>query len=105
MSKVFGWLLGIGTFVGALYILWSKKNKVESIEDALEAQRLKQQIAKDEATVADMLVKAEIAVHQREPLEAIITESKARVAGILAGKPLSEMTESEAVAAFRDAGF
>lgn len=105
MSKVIGWILGIGTFVGAVYLLWSKKNQISNLQDALEAQKLKQQIAKDEATVADMLVKAEIALDQRAPLEAIVMESKEKVAGILAGKKLSEMTEAEADKAFRDAGF
>lgn len=105
MGKALGWILGLGTFVGALYLLWSKKNAIDNLEDALEVQKLKQQIAKDEATIADMLVKAEIAVHERAPLEAIVTESKTKVAGILAGKKLSEMTEAEADKAFRDAGF
>ena len=105
MSKVLGWILGLGTFAGALYLLWSKKNAIDNLEDALKAQKLKQQIAKDEATIADMLVKAEITVHQRAPLDAIVAESKAKVAGILAGKKLSEMTEDEAAKAFADAGF
>lgn len=105
MSKVFGWILGLGTLAGALYIWWSKQNKVDNLQDALEAQRLKQQIAKDNATLAEMLVKAEIQMHEREPIEALILESKNRVAEIMAQKPLAEMSEEEQAAAFKAAGF
>ena len=105
MSKVLGWILGLGTFVGALYLLWSKKNAIDNLEDALKAQKLKQQIAKDEATIADILVKNELTLQEIAGHQAVITESKAKVAGILAGKKLSEMTEDEAAKAFADAGF
>lgn len=105
IAKLFGWILGLGTFVGAVYLLWSKKNEVNSIEDALEAQRLKQQIARDTATVADMLVKGEIALHERAPLEAIIHDSKLKAAAILTDTDLEGKSETEIAAIFARAGF
>lgn len=105
MSRVIGWILGIGTFVGAVYLLWSKKNQISNLQDALEAQKLKQQIAKDEATIADMLVKAEIALEQRAPLEAIVHESKLKAAAILTDTDLEGLSSDELAAKLTEAGF
>lgn len=105
MKTFFGWLIGIGTLVGAVAIWWSRRNQVEGFREALEVQKLKQAIAQDAAKVEELKGQGDAARKEREQLEVDIAESKARATELLTATSLEGMSDVEVARALSDAGF
>lgn len=106
MKTVLSWALGIATLVGAIAIWWSKKNQISSLRDALEVQRLRQDAARAQAEVDELMQTADVAGAERAVLEAEIRDAQARAVAIATGQEgLEKLTSAEIAQAFTEAGF
>ena len=94
----------IGSIVGAYFMWKSRKNKIDSLEDALAVQATKTKIAKAEAKAEQL----EASAAAREPeivaLEREIIESKKRVLEIHEKSSLKDKTDSEIADMFSKSG-
>jgi hypothetical protein len=106
MKQFWLWILGLGTLAGAVLIWLSRKNQVDRFSDALEVQKLKQQIASDLAKAEELKGQGDAARLEREKLEIDIDESKRAVLVIASESPTRayEMSNAEVARAFTDLG-
>lgn len=92
MKTAFAWILGLGTIVGAVLIWLSRRNPIDNLKDALEVQKLREQIAQDTAKVEELKGQGDDARVQREMFQAEIEESK-RAALLIASETPSRIYE------------
>lgn len=95
MGKVFGWILGIGTFVGAIYLWWSKRNDISDLRTALEVQSIRERVAAREATLEQKLADATVSAAHIETLQGIITDNKAAALVLATKHDLTGKTDQE----------
>lgn len=106
MKTLLSWALGIATLVGAIAIWWSKKNQISNLRDALEVQRLRQDAARAQAEVDELVQTASAAGAERAVLEAEVRDAQARAVAIATGQEgLEKLTSAEIAQAFTEAGF
>lgn len=104
MTKIFGWILGLGTLVGAIYLWWSKRNDIVDLKTALEVQKIRQNVAKKEAELKEKLTDynvSHVAIAQHEE---IIANYKAEAVALATGLDLSAKSDQEIAKIFTDSG-
>jgi hypothetical protein len=94
----------IGTFVGAFLMVRSKKNQIGQLSEALEVQRIKAAVARDEAKAEALTERADEHAEEREVLRAQIAASKRRAAELAHAKSLEGKSDEEIAKLFSDAG-
>jgi hypothetical protein len=94
----------VGTLVGAVLMVRSKKNQIGRLSDALEVQRIKTQVAHDEAKAEVLTERADEHAEEVAALRVQITDSKRRAAELAHAKPLEGKTDDEIAKLFSDAG-
>ncbi len=104
MSKVFGWLLGIGTLFGAFYLWLSKRNDISSLKTALEVQKTREVVARREAELDEQLANAAVSQQQIDNLHADIAALKASAVELATGKDLGSKSDQEIAQIFTDSG-
>lgn len=106
MKTFLAWLLGLGTLAGAIAIWFSRRNPIDNLKDALEVQKLKEQVAQDTAKVEELKGKGDAAALERRILEGEIAESKRAALLIASESPtkIYEMSDAEIAKSFTDAG-
>lgn len=105
MKTVFAWLIGLGTLAGAVLIWLSRRNPIDNFGDALEVQKLKQQIAKDTAMVEELKGRGDEARMERAKIEVEIAESKREALAIAKAESntnIYEMSDAEVAKLFSD---
>lgn len=104
MKTVFAWIIGLGTLAGAVLIWLSRRNPIDNFGDALEVQKLKQEVAKNESMVEELKGRGDEARMERAKIEVEIAESK-RLALVIASESptrIYEMTDAEVAKLFSD---
>jgi len=95
----------LSSALGAFLVYRSTKNKVASLEDALEVEAGRRRIAGREAEAKLLRRQAEEKEPEIQKAEKKIAESKRRVMEIEQGQPLEDKSDAEIAKAFTDAGF
>lgn len=106
MKTFFAWFLGLGTIAGAVAIWLSRRNPITSFPDALEVQKLKQEVVKNESMVEELKGRGDEARSEREKIELEIAESKRAALLIATESPtrIYEMSDAEVAAEFTRVG-
>lgn len=104
MSKWFGWILGIGTLIGAVYLWWSKRNNIADLKTALEVQKVREEVAKSEAILQEKLADAAAAQPTIDAIEANIAAQKALALKLAHGTDFTGKTDQEIARIFSDSG-
>lgn len=100
MKTFWLWVLGLGTIAGGVLIWLSRKNPINNLGDAIEVQRLKEEIAKNASMIEELKGRGDEARSERAKLEAEISESK-RIALVIATESptrVYEKTDAEIAA-------
>lgn len=96
----------LGAIVGAVLMVRSKKNQVSTLKDALEVQKIKASVARDEATAELLTEQADVHADEVKALQLQIAQSKRRAVELASAKPLDQSaTDDEIAKLFTDAGF
>jgi hypothetical protein len=93
-----------GTLLGALVVLRSKRNQVENLKDAIEVQRIRTSVARDEAKVEVLTQNADEHAGKVAELQIQIADSKRRAAELAHATSLEGRTDDEVAKMFSDAG-
>lgn len=96
----------IGALVGAVLMVRSKTNQVSTLKGALEVQKIKASVARDEAQAELLTEQANVHGDEVKALQEQITQSKRRAVELASAKPLPDGASDEEIAKlFSDAGF
>lgn len=93
-----------GTLVGAFFVLYSKRNQVGKLKDAVEVQRIRANVARGEAKAEALTEKADASAQEVEALRSEIVASKRRAAELAHATNLEGKTDDEIAKLFSDAG-
>jgi hypothetical protein len=95
----------IGALAGAVLMVRSKTNQVSTLKGALEVQKIKASVARDEAQAEILTAQANVHGDEVKQLQLQITESKRRAVELASAKPLPDGASDEEIAKlFSDAG-
>jgi hypothetical protein len=95
----------IGTLVGAVLMVRSKRNQISTLQDALEVQRIKASVARDEAQAELLTEQANVHASEVAVLRQQITQSKRRAVELASARPLDSGASDEEIAKlFSNAG-
>lgn len=94
----------VGTLVGAFVMVRSKENQIGRLKDAFEAQRIKAQVAKDEAKAELLTEQANVHADEVAEIRTQITASKRRAAELAHARSLEDASDEEIAKLFRDSG-
>lgn len=94
----------VGALVGAVLMVRSKKNQVSTLQDALEVQRIKTSVARDEAQAELLTERANVHADEVTALRQQIAQSKRRAVELVHAKPLDGASDEEIAKSFSDAG-
>lgn len=112
--KAFGaWLVdhpvalagALGAALGAFLVYRSNKNRVRTLEDALEVEAARRRIAGNEAKTKVLLESADAKGAEVVQLKREIADSKRRAVEIEAGESTKGKSDDEIAAMFTKAGF
>lgn len=102
MNKVLGWVLGIGTIFGAIYLWWSKRNDISDLKTALQVQKIKEAVAKSEAQLEEKLADVETTRETIAHHETVIALAKATAVELASpSQSLSGKSDQEIADIFR----
>jgi cell division protein FtsX len=94
----------LGAVLGA-YLMWkSRKNKIASLEDAVEVQTTLRKVAKDEARAKLLAEQADAVQPEAEALRAQIQLRKLKIAEIRTGESMEGKSDEEIARMLTDAG-
>lgn len=94
----------IGTLVGAVFMVRSKKNQIGHLSDALEVQKIKNLVVRDEAKVEMLSARADEHAEEVAQLHNQIVASKRRAAELAHATSLEGKSDDEVAKLFSDAG-
>lgn len=94
----------VGALIGAFFVVRSKKNQINNLKDAVEAQRIKSSVARKEAQAEALVAKAEASEQELHKLKQDIVRSKQRVAELAHGRDLEGVPDDEIARLFSDSG-
>lgn len=94
----------VGALFGAFFVVRSKRNQINNLKDAVEAQRIKAGVAKKEARAEALEAKAGASESEVRELKQDIASSKKRVAELAHGADLEGKTDEEIAKLFSDSG-
>lgn len=94
----------VGTLIGAVLMVRSKKNQISTLKDALEVQRIKTTVVRDEAQAELLTEQADVHAEEVKALQAQIGASKRRAAELAHATDLQGKTDAEIAKLFSDAG-
>lgn len=95
----------VGALVGAFLMVRSKQNQIGRLKDAFEVQKIKTQVAKDEAHAELLTEQADVHADEVTALRTQITQSKRRAAEMAHATDLEGASDEEIAKLFSDAGF
>lgn len=93
-----------GAIIGAFFVVRSKRNQINNLKDAVEAQRIKASVAKKEARAEVLEASAEADEQEVRELKQDIVRSKQRVAELAHGRKLEGVPDDEIAKLFSDSG-
>jgi hypothetical protein len=94
----------VGTFVGAVLMVRSKKNQIGTLKDALEVQRIRADVARKEGQADALTARADVNAKEVDALRGEIAASKRRAAELAHATDLKGKTDAEIAKLFSDAG-
>lgn len=94
----------IGAVFGAMMMVRSKRNQIGRLADALEVQKIKASVARDEARAEVLAQQADVHAQEVEELRAEIVTSKRRAVELAHAKSLDGASDAEIAKLFSDAG-
>lgn len=104
MTKILGWILGIGTLAGAIYLWWSKRNDISDLKTALEVQKIRETVAKREAALEEKLADVTTSQGHIDALNGIIADQKATALVLATKLDLTGKTDQEIADLFSSSG-
>lgn len=102
------WILTLGSLVSAYFIWRSKKNVIETFEEAKEAQALRESIRNDQREADKLLQSANAHAHDIEILQKDIAASQKSLLAMAVPTPAGEirkMSDDEVSQALSSLGF
>jgi hypothetical protein len=94
----------VGTVVGAVLMVRSKKNQIDRLSDALEVQRIRANVAGNEAKAEALTAQADHSAQEVAAIRTDIAASKRRAAELAHATNLEGKTDAEVAKLFSDAG-
>lgn len=94
----------VGAILGAFFVVRSKRNQINSLKDAVEAQRIKSKVAHKEAKADALEAKAGADEQEVRELKQDILRSKQRAAELAHARDLEGATDEEIAKLFTDSG-
>lgn len=93
-----------GTLVGAVLMLRSKQNQIGRLKDAVEVQRIRAAVARNEAKADALIERADTSAQEVDTLRGEIAASKRRAAELAHASSLEGKTDAEIAKLFSDVG-